>query len=344
VKIRPVVKGLLTFVPGMQTVLPMHGTRTTVTASYYYGVWLKHLTLLWANGVRSIPDTFAELGPGDALGVGLAALLSGASKYYALDVVRHSNVTQNLRILDGLVALFRARAPRPSKGFPNFDEHLDKNLFPSHILTDELLARSLSDGRIAAIRDAIEHPEREGAVTIRYMVPWADPGVIEKDSVDLVLSHSVLEHVVDVSSVHRAIYLWLRPNGVMTHQIDFTAHGVSEKWNGYRAYPELLWKVIVGRRPFLINREPCSAHLSEVRGQGFDLVCSLKNYREDGIRRSELSSRWKSISDDDLACCGAFIQARKPQRASEGPDVPRDGRVRGVLLALSWGAATLGFC
>lgn len=316
-KIRPVVRGLLTFVPGVRNALPMHGTRSTVSASYYYGVWLKHLTLLWANGVRSIPKTFAELGPGDALGVGLAALLSGASRYYALDVVRYSNVEVNLRILDDLIALFRARAPRPVKGFPNFDAYLNHDLFPSHILTDELLARSLAEKRIASIRDAVEHPERHGTVTIRYMVPWADSAVIEENSVDLILSHSVLEHVVDVESVHRAIYLWLKPNGVMSHQLDFTSHGLSDKWNGYRACSELLWKVMVGRRPFLINREPCSAHVFHVRNQGFDLICCMKNYRSDGIQRSELSSHWKDISDDDLTCCGAFIQARKPQQATE---------------------------
>jgi hypothetical protein len=80
---------------------------------YCYEVWLKHLTLLWANGLRTIPDTVAELGPGDSLGTGLAALLSGANHYYALDIIRYADTPRNLMIFDQLVDLFqRRRAPQ----------------------------------------------------------------------------------------------------------------------------------------------------------------------------------------------------------------------------------------
>jgi transposase len=34
-------------------------------------VWLKYLTLLWANGLRTIPDTIAELRLGNSLRIGL---------------------------------------------------------------------------------------------------------------------------------------------------------------------------------------------------------------------------------------------------------------------------------
>ena len=66
-RLRPVVKGLLTRIPGMQNMLPARGTGGTNEAEYCYGVWLKHLTHLWENGVRSIPSTLAELGPRNRL-------------------------------------------------------------------------------------------------------------------------------------------------------------------------------------------------------------------------------------------------------------------------------------
>ena len=97
----------------------------------------------------------------------------------------------------------------------------------------------------------------------------------------------------------------------MTHQVDYTSHGLSKQWNGYRSYSELLWKIIYGKRTYLINRQPHSAHIDLILKNNFDLVCDLQRFRTDGINRSNLSDYWGDISDDDLNCSGAFIQAQK---------------------------------
>ena len=317
-KIRPVVKGLLSYVPGMQLFIAAQGSGGSDSAYYCYGVWLKHLTFLSNNGLRSIPNTLAELGPGGSLGVGLAAMLCGVNHYYALDVVRHTNVDVNLKILDDLVALFRSRAERPTKGWPDFDDYLDDGLFPSHILSDALLETSLSENRIAAIRDALKNPEHNSRdVTIKYQVPWSDERIIEKESVDVILSHSVLEHVIDLEETYQALYSWLKPNGIMTHQIDFTSHGLSKAWNGYREYSEFWWRIIAGKRGALINRQPYSVHIEQIKKSGFTLVCDLTRFRDDGIQRADLSEYWQTISDQDLSCEGAFLQAIK---SSIAPD------------------------
>jgi len=268
--------------------------------------------MLWENGMHSIPNTLAELGPGGSLGVGLAAMLSGVNNYYALDVVRHLNNDLNLMILEELIALFKKRAERTAKGWPDYDEYLGKKLFPSHILTDEVLDRSLSEERIALIRSALLNPGVQNKnMSIRYMVPWFDNSIIENETVDVILSHSVLEHVVDLEIVYRSFCSWLKRGGIMSHQIDFESHGLSNKWNGHRTYSELIWKVIVGRRPFLINRQPYSVHINLIKMNDFKVVRELRRYRTDGIKRSQLSPFWKNISDDDLTCSGAFIQAYK---------------------------------
>jgi methyltransferase family protein len=322
--IRTAVKGLLTFVPGMQRVLTARGTGGSNSASYCYGVWLKHLTLLWEKGMRSIPRTFAELGPGDSLGVGLAAMLCGVNRYYALDVVKHSNTEINLNIFNELVELLKARAPRPTKGWPDFDQYLDSSCFPSHILNDQILKEALSKKRIEAIRDAIlgKPDDHAHELTIKYMVPWSDDNIIERNSVDLILSHSVLEHVVDIEKTYQALHAWLRPKGMMSHQIDFESHGISRKWNGYRAYSELLWKAMMGKRSFLINRQPHSVHLDIMKKNGFIIASDFMRYRRDGIHRSELSSHWQNITDDDLTCSGTFIVAIKLQAREYNVAIP----------------------
>lgn len=322
-KAKHVLKGLLSYVPGVIDLLPQwRGTGGTVSAQYCYGVWFKHLTMLRESGLHSVPHTMAELGPGDSIGVGLAAMLSGVDKYCALDVVRFSNATRNLKIFDELVALFRDRGPRPEKGWPDFDHYLDGRLFPSHILTEAVLRRSLADERVAAIRDAIAHPDQARSVSIQYLVPWSDPSVIKRGTVDLIVSHSVLEHVEDLEKTYAALAAWLKPNGIMSHQIDMTSHGVSDKWNGYRAYSEPLWKLMLGKRPFFINRQPRSRHVEEMLKNNFELVCELRSYRMDGVSREELSSRWRALSDDDLTCSGLFVQARKRMVSDQSTRAP----------------------
>ena len=97
---KTIIKGILTFIPGFQRPLPKGKTGGSNSAYYCYGVWLKHLTLLWENGYRSLPVTVAALGPGDSIGTGLAALLSGANNYYALDVKKYSKTDTTLKIFD----------------------------------------------------------------------------------------------------------------------------------------------------------------------------------------------------------------------------------------------------
>ena len=147
--LKPIAKGALTFLPGVPRVLNMVGTGGTNSAEYCYDLWLKHVTLLWENGMRTEPTTVAELGPGDSLGTGLAAVLSGADRYFALDIVAHSNPESTLTVFEDLVELFRSRAPRPRSGWPNFDAYLAEDLFPHHILTEERLERSTTPERVA---------------------------------------------------------------------------------------------------------------------------------------------------------------------------------------------------
>jgi hypothetical protein len=274
-------------------------------------VWLKHLTLLSQSGLRTIPSSVAELGPGESLGVGLAALLSGASRYYALDVVAHGNVDKNLRVLDELVERFRSRAPQPIKGWPDFDLYLDSRLFPSHILTEGVLAKTLDPHRISAIREALRHPDRDGKIVVRYVAPWTQGSAIERSSIDLIYSHSVLQHVVDVPTVFRCCASWLREDGWMSHQVDFTSQGITKAWNGHWQYPEWLWKIIVGGRPFLINRHTASAQIRMLKDAGFNTVMQMRNYRSDGMPRAQLSAPWKSMSDDEVSCSDLFLQVRK---------------------------------
>jgi len=307
---RAVLKGLLTFLPGATRLFPKGKTGGTDSALYCYEVWMKHLTMLHAHGMERMPRVLAELGPGDSLGIGLAALLSGVERYFALDAVRYSDTKKNLPILDELVRLLGRRAGRPSAGWPDYDRYLDGGLFPSHILSESLLGESLSPERVVRIRASLLDADA-GDSMIVYTAPWSDERVVERGTVDAVISHAVLEHVTDPDAAYRALARWLRPGGMMSHQIDLTSHGITREWNGHWAVTEALWRAALGRRTYLLNRLPCSVHIDLMKRHGFEIVHLMKKQRGPGIDRSRLSRRWRGLTDEDLACSDLFVIARK---------------------------------
>ena len=118
--------------------------------------------------------------------------------------------------------------------------------------------------------------------------------------------------MVDITSTYKAIFDYLKPGGIMSHQIDFKSHNTHSEWNGHWTYSDKKWAVIKGNRPFLINREPHSTHIRLIKNAGFELLCDNKIKRKSKINRTKIASQFKYLADEDLNTSGAFIQARKP--------------------------------
>lgn len=308
----PILVGLSTYLPPVHRALSRMARDPRKDAAYCYGVWLRHLTLLWRDGLEEMPTTLAELGPGDSLGVGLAALLSGVDRYLALDVIRHVDSERSLPMLDELLVLMSRRAPRPAKSWPDCDLLYGPTLFPGHILTPQRLERSLAPERVAAIRRALAGQSRpEDGVAIAYHAPFDDPGIIAPESVDVIVSQAVLEHVVDLDACHRALYAWLRPGGLVSHHVDLKSHGLSRQWNGHWEYSPFWWRVVVGRKPYLLNRASCSQHLAALARAGFDIV-SEHTAQGPGIDRKRAAAPFKYLPESDFLCRNLFCVARKP--------------------------------
>ena len=310
-KFKNVALGLLSYVPGAYKALAK-GTRGTDTARYCYSVWLRHLVMARRSGLRQMPESAAELGPGDSLGIGLAALISGVKSYFALDVVRYANPKRNLEIFEELVALFGARENIPGEDeFPDAKPYLDSYEFPAGILNDKTMKEVLHPGRIEKIEKSIVDHDAKNSC-IQYIVPWFGADNLRDESVDFVFSQAVLEHVDDLAAAYGALYAWLKPGGFMSHQIDFKCHGMADGWNGHWAYSDFAWKLVRGARPYLINREPHSTHVRLIEEAGFDIVSDRPVLTPTSITREQLARRFQNLSDDDLSTSGAFIQAIKP--------------------------------
>jgi SAM-dependent methyltransferase len=305
------VTGLLTFVPGLGR-LAARRTGGTTSARYCYAVWLRHLVKAHESRLSTEPDALAELGPGDSLGTGIAALLTGAREYYAFDVVRYAPNEANIPILEELAALFRARAriPRPDE-FPELIPDLDTYEFPSHILTEDRLEKSLRPERVAAMRAQLAGEGRGDEIVLEYVPGWHDSDAVPEGTLDLVFSQAVLEHIDDLESAYRAMSRWLRRGGVLSHAIDFRSHGTAQGWNGHWALGDVSWKLVRGKRPFLLNREPLSTHLALLGRFGLEVAVDVRTTSRPEIQREGLAPRFRGLSDEDFRTSAAFIQAVK---------------------------------
>lgn len=316
ISLRAILNGLLSYTPLWH--LKKKETGGTYSARYCYSVWLRHISYVYENGLASFPNVIAELGPGDSLGIGIAGLITGANKYYALDVVNYAKIEENLKILDELIKLFRKREDIPGeKEFPKIKPYLKSYRFPHRIFSDSYLNACLKPDRIRAIKDAIVHSTNKaihsGAISIKYFVPWADANIIEKESVDMIYSQAVMEHVEDSNKAYSAMYRWLKPNGYMSHEIDYKCHGTAKKWNGHWAYPDFVWKIIKGKRPYLINRLPHSIHVDLQRKNCFQIISELPIKNTSGIERKSLVPQFENISEDDFTTSSAYIISLKRQ-------------------------------
>ena len=315
-KVGQLLYGIATFIPGIAAVCG-RGAGSTSCPRYCYSVWMRHLVTAAESGFKIPPGSVAELGPGNSLGIGLAALLSGAERYHAFDVVCHAHVKRNLAVFDELVALFKARADicGPEE-FPQVHPVLSSYAFPRHLLTDEHLAIALSDERLERIRDSVRRQNAPGSM-ISYRTRWFDERAIDRGSIDMLISQAVLEHIDDLPGTYRAMRLWLKPDGYTSHDVDFRAHSTARFWNGHWKYSDLVWKLIRGRRSYLLNREPYSTHVRLLAENGFAALGGQMTKAKPVIAREKLASRFRHLTDQDLSTPTAVIQA-VPRRS--GPD------------------------
>lgn len=311
-KIRPLIKGMLTFVPGLIWISRnLMGNGVTSSARYCYSVWLRHIVMAYKNGLDTEPQVIVEIGPGDSIGTGLAAILSGAKKYYALDIDKHANTINNKQVFEEMLILFNNREDIPDEcEFPEVRPLLDSYEFPGYILTENRLSKALNTNRIETIRNELLNENKKGQSIVNYFVPW-DESVIRDGSVDMIISQAVLEHVDNLPQAYEAMYRWLKKGGIVSHEIDFKCHGTAEEWNGHFKYSDMVWAIIRGKRSYLINRQPYSKHVNLLQHVGFKLICNIKCTDFNGLKKDQLAGKFKNQCEDDLITCTAFIQAVK---------------------------------
>jgi hypothetical protein len=287
VRLKPLVKGALSVaVPPLRTT---HHARPASTASgaYCYSMFLRHYSYVTDELHGRVPEVVAEFGPGSSIGMGLAALIAGASVYYGLDTADHTNRQRNLEVFDELVGLFRARARVPDDGI-----HKDNFPLPVEWSFPESLTQRLEECLAPSRLDAIRNDLRSGSGHIvRMSIPWTERKVTpQPGTVGWLFSHAVLQHLDDPEVAHRAAAEWLAPGGVATHEIDYGSLGLT--------------------RPYLANRLSHSQNIALLERLGFEILREELLLRDDGVSRADFNARFRSLTEQDTTVAEAFVACR----------------------------------
>src|SRR5262245_20404683 len=181
-KIPHMLKGSLTWLPLFNAWRKSRAsTGGTDTARYCYSVWLRHLVTLNIYGFRITGARVGELGPGDSIGIGLAALLSGAAQYTGLDIVPFSSKANLGKVFDEIVQLYsRADSIPDNREFPRLRPKLDLYTFPRHLI---------DISNFSAQAEKIRKEFGTGVKTsqfVTYRAPWTSPNDIALGSLDLI--------------------------------------------------------------------------------------------------------------------------------------------------------------
>jgi len=287
------------------------GTGNSDSPVYCYARFMKHLMYLHKAGIGGgVSLAAAEFGPGESLGIGLCAMLAGANKYYALDVVEHTDKSKNIAMLEELVKFFKSKAAIP-------DTRED---FPANILTDDILRESLKAERIDKIKFLLSQKGEDTCfygdtkLVVKYIVPWENY-TGSYPLVDWVFSEAVLEHIDNLNNFYEVMNKILKHNGFASHAIDFRSHDETWTWNGHWGISEKKWGKIRDWRPYLINREPLSTHLRLFDANGFKVLLTdkLSGAGEDrpAIQRNHLAEKFRNMTDEDFNTSRCFVVAEK---------------------------------
>lgn len=310
---RPVVRGVLTRAPLLRRAATAgHGRpgggywNARDPVSYAYGLWIKHLALLRHCGME-LPQAVAEVGPGDSLALGIAALLSGARTYHAYDVKAFSCPAEDAARVPLMARLFASRTPFPADGWPDVHAVLGSGLEPA---THAWAAADTRPERQAAIAAALEGATESKDAPVAYVTPW-ECARVPREAYDLVLSHSVLEYVEDLDTVFASMAMMLKPGGWMSHQVDFSSLGITHAWNGHLAYGPFAWWLVRGRRRHAPNRRLASEYLSALDRHGFEVVWSARYEDALGLGHADVAATFRAAPPRDIGCHSLFVVARR---------------------------------
>ena len=280
--IKKFVRGCISYIPVLKSIIPSKGMGGTNDAAYCHSIYTKHKGMLIDNGCAFPFESICEIGHGDTIGVGLCALVDGARSYCALDAIAHSSINKNLSVFNDIVKFYESRH------------------------------KTIRECILDEIEQNIKGINTQKA-KIKYCAPWWNNEILDDDSLDVIISTAVMEHILSLKEFYVNTYNWLKPGGFCSHIIDYSAHEFSDNWCEHWYYSDMLWSILMHGRMYPINRKPHSYHIDCIEKAGFSIQEVLPSYHHKAAVKKKISNRIVDFfTDSDLKIKSAIIVARKP--------------------------------
>jgi SAM-dependent methyltransferase len=254
------------------------------TALYNFNIY-KRYTDVWRAHRNRDPSAVLEIGPGSNVAQGVIFTMSGARKYYGLDIYRDPDFYKR-HSYEAVATLLTSVAP-------------------SLVKTAAADIFRVDGDKVVLSRDKLEflYPHQS------YDIPLA-PG-----SVEFIFSHAVFEHIADPAATLEALARVLPRGGLTAHQIDMRDHRNFAAPLEFLKVERKAWdgQFNDSNAHHYMNRWRLPDFTAAFEKSGFRIIrveVNLRHAVTEEMRKS-LHPDFQRYSLEDLSAVGAFIVAEK---------------------------------
>lgn len=218
--------------------------------------------------------TLLELGPGGSLGFGLLALEKGLAQYFAIDDGLHTFISSRQ------ITSYKNLLKNNSDAFAQYFQKT-----PSGWRYQPKKIRSLTIDQ-----------------TSKY--PLAD------ESVDIIYSCAVLEHVHALDLCFSEMTRVLRPGGIMYHEVDLRDHIFSQKSLWFLTISDFWFHILFSRTGAYVNRKRFSFYKKLFDKNNLKVVNFHRNIE---FEASLKKNTFREFSSEDLQIATFTVVLRKKE-------------------------------
>jgi SAM-dependent methyltransferase len=203
---------------------------------------------------------------------------------------------------------------RQLSGLKNYLSQLDQSL---DRLSADAVRRDSARRLISKINEITSYDDLYEFLGFEFVLdPRGNPGLLNREAFDLVVSAGVLEHVhvQDAADFVHGIATVLKPGGYSVHSINLRDHlqlyDTAVATKQYLQYSERLWKVCFENDVQYINRIQRSDWLALFTSAGLTLEEEI--VEQEDVSNLKLAQPYEKYDREDLGCGGLELIHRKP--------------------------------